>query len=96
MAIDMMTLLAAELNMHSLPDQRKPHLSTLLKVAEDRIRQHGITLNPEEPGDVHLQVEYAAWLYRRRMQEASKLMPQYLRLDLHDRLIAEKARVSNV
>ena len=95
MAIDKMTLLAAELNMHSLPDQRKEQLQTLLDVADARIGKKGITLDPSDMDDMHLQVEYAAWLYRRRMQEAPKMMPEYLRLDLHDRLIAEKGRVSD-
>lgn len=95
MAIDKMTLLAAELNMHSLPEARKAQLQTLLDVAANRIKAKGIKLEESDSGDVHLQVEYAAWLYRRRMQEASKMMPEYLRLDIHDRLIAEKARVSD-
>ena len=43
--------------------------------------------------DAHLLVEYAAWLFRRRRQEASKMMPEYLRLDINDRLISEKGRV---
>ena len=95
MAIDKMTLLAAELNMHSLPDQRKSQLQSYLDVAAERIREKGITLDASNSEDVHLQVEYAAWLFRRRRQEASKLMPEYLRTDIHDRLISEKGRVIN-
>ena len=93
MAADMLSLLAAELDMHSLPDQRKEQLQSYLVVAENRIRAMGITLDLANPDDVHLQVEYAAWLFRRRRQEASKQIPEYLRLDLNDRLIAEKGRV---
>lgn len=93
MAIDTLTLLAAELNMHTVPEQRREHLEKLLDVATQRIERIGINLRPGDPDDIHLQVEYAAWMYRRRMQEASKLMPQYLKLDLHDRLVAEKGRV---
>lgn len=95
MAADMLSLLAVELDMHSLPDQRKSQLQSYLDVADNRIRARGITLNTENPDDAHLQVEYAAWLFRRRRQEASKMMPEYLRTDIHDRLISEKARVSN-
>lgn len=94
MAIDKMALLAAELNMHSLPEARKAQLQTLLEVAANKITAKGITLDESNTGDVHLQVEYAAWLYRRRMQEASRMMPEYLRVDIYDRLAAEKARVS--
>ena len=95
MADDLLNLLAAELDMHSLPDQRKSQLQSYLDVAADRIREKGITLDASNTEDVHLQVEYAAWLFRRRRQEASKLMPEYLRTDIHDRLISEKGRVSD-
>ena len=95
MASDMLNLLAAELDMHSLPEQRKSQLQIYLDVAEQRIREKGIKLDLNNVEDVHLQVEYAAWLFRRRRQEASKLMPEYLRTDIHDRLISEKGRVSN-
>ena len=95
MAVDLLNLLAAELDMHRLPDQRKSQLQIYLDVAADRIREKGITLDVSNTEDLHLQVEYAAWLFRRRRQEASKMMPEYLRTDIHDRLIAEKGRVSN-
>lgn len=95
MASDLLNLLAAELDMHSLPEQRKSQLQSYLDVAAERIREKGITLDASNSEDVHLQVEYAAWLFRRRRQEASKMMPEYLRTDIHDRLIAEKGRVSN-
>lgn len=95
MAADLLNLLAAELDMHSLPDQRKSQLQSYLDVAANRIREKGITLDASNSEDVHLQVEYAAWLFRRRRQEASKLMPEYLRTDIHDRLISEKGRVIN-
>ena len=95
MAADLLNLLAAELDMHSLPDQRKIQLQSYLDVAAERIREKGITLDASNSEDVHLQVEYAAWLFRRRRQEASKLMPEYLRTDIHDRLISEKGKVSD-
>ena len=95
MAADLLNLLAAELDMHSLPDPRKRQLQSYLDVAAERIREKGITLDASNSEDVHLQVEYAAWLFRRRRQEASKLMPEYLRTDIHDRLISEKGRVSD-
>lgn len=95
MAIDMMTLLQAELNMRNAPEGRVTQLQQLLDVAASRIKKRGITLNPADAGDAHLQVEYAAWLYRRRTQADAAIMPQYLRLDLNDRLISEKARVTD-
>ena len=95
MAADLLNLLAAELDMHSLPEQRKSQLQSYLDVAAERIREKGIALDASNSEDVHLQVEYAAWLFRRRRQEASKLMPEYLRTDIHDRLISEKGKVSD-
>ena len=95
MASDLLNLLAAELDMHSLPEQRKSQLQSYLDVAAERILEKGITLDASNSEDVHLQVEYAAWLFRRRRQEASKLMPEYLRTDIHDRLISEKGKVSD-
>ena len=95
MAAYLLNLLAAELDMYSLPEQRKSQLQSYLDVAAERIRGKGITLDASKTEDVHLQVEYAAWLFRRRRQEASKLMPEYLRTDIHDRLISEKGRVRN-
>ena len=95
MAADLLNLLAAELDMHSLPDQRKRQLQSYLDVAAERIREKGIILDESNAEDVHLLVEYAAWLFRRRRQEASKLMPEYLRTDIHDRLISEKGKVSD-
>lgn len=95
MAIDRLTMLQAELDMRNAPAKRLEQLQQLLDVAEDRIQRHGITLSTESAGDAQLQVEYAAWLYRRRAQTAPAAMPRYLQLDIHDRLIAEKGRVDD-
>ena len=45
-------------------------------------------------GDAQLQVEYAAWMYKRRTLQAGAQMPEFLRLDLNDRLAHEKMRGS--
>ena len=96
MATDKLTLLATELNMHSVPESRKAQLEQLLGVAASKIAQTGITLNDSDIGDIHLQVTYAAWLFRRRAQTAeTAAMPRWLQLDLHDRLIREKGTVND-
>lgn len=96
MALDKLTLLAAELNMHSVPEGRKAQLEQLLTVAASKLAQTGITLNDDDTGDVHLQVTYAAWLFRRRGQTVDNIgMPRWLQLDIHDRLIHEKGTVNN-
>lgn len=96
MALDKLTLLAAELNMHSVPEGRKAQLEQLLTVAASKLAQTGITLDDGDTGDVHLQVTYAAWLFRRRAQTVDNTgMPRWLQLDIHDRLIHEKGSVSD-
>lgn len=96
MAIDVMTLLKAELDMHNPPAARVAQLEQLREVAASRIKQRGITLDLENAGDAGLLVSYTAWLFRRRRQEAGPKMPEYLRLDLNDRLFAEKGREKDV
>lgn len=96
MAVDKLTLLAAELNMHSVPEGRKAQLEQLLRVATSRLADTGITLDECDIGDIHLQVSYAAWLFRRRTLTAENAgMPRYLQLDIHDRLIREKGTVTD-
>lgn len=97
MAIDTMTMLLAELNMRNAPDIRKAQLQTLLDVAAERIRSKGIqTLDPLNcVSDAQLQVDFAAYLYRRRTMAEAVGIPRGLQLDIHDRLVAEKARVTN-
>lgn len=95
MAIDKLTMLQAELNMRNAPAPRQEQLQHLLTVAASRIQAYGITLDVEDAGDAFLQVEYAAWLYRRRAQADAAIMPMYLKQDLKDRLVAEKARVAD-
>lgn len=93
MAIDIMTLLKAELDMRNPPAERELQLRNLLDIATSKIKSRGITLNLDDAGDVGLLVSYAAWLYYRRRKENTGPMPEYLRLDLNDRLVKEKARV---
>lgn len=98
MAIDMMTMLLADLNMRNAPATRKAQLQTLLDVAAERIRKKGIqTLDPlNSVSDAQLQVDFAAYLYRRRTMGEAVGLPRGLQLDIHDRLISEKGRVTDV
>lgn len=93
--MDKLTMLMAELNMHAAPAGRAEQLRQLLTVAASQIEQKGIHLAEDDVKDAYLQVSYAAWLYRRRAQTDSAMMPRYLRMDIHDRLIAEKGRVQD-
>ena len=89
--IDKLTMLKAQLDMRNPPEERVAQLEQLLAAADSRIAQLGITLR-DTADDAQLQVDYAAWMYRRRMLQSSAQMPEYLRLDLNDRLAHEKMR----
>ena len=93
MAIDVMILLKAELDMRNPPAERELQLRNLLEIAASRIQSRGITLDLDDAGDAGLLVSFAAWLYHRRRKANAGPMPEYLRLDLNDRLVKEKARV---
>ena len=95
MALNLLTMLQAELNMHTLPAGRSEQLQQLLSAAQARIRQTGIVPNLEDVGDCQLIVDYASWMWRRRAQTATAQMPPYLSLDIRNRLVAEKGRVIN-
>lgn len=95
MGLDLIVMLQAELNMHSLPAGRSEQLQRLLTAAQSRILQTGITLNLEDVADCQLIVDYAAWMWKRRAQTSTAQMPAYLSLDIRNRLVAEKGRVSN-
>lgn len=96
MALDMMAMLLAELNMRNAPEARTEQLQRLLDVAASRLQALGIrTLDSSRVSDAQLQVDMAAWIYRRRTQAEAAAMPRYLQLDIHDRLVAEKSRAEN-
>lgn len=86
---DKLTMLEADLNMLNPPAERVAMLEQLLEAAASRIAQRGITLR-DTVGDAQLQVEYAAWMYKRRTLQAGAQIPEFLRLDLNDRLLSEK------
>ena len=92
--IDKLTMLKAQLDMRNPPAERIAQLEQLLAAAASRIAQLGITLR-DTADDAQLQVDYAAWMYKRRMLQASVQMPEYLRLDLNDRLAHEKMGETN-
>lgn len=68
-----------------------PLLRAMLKQAADHIGQTGIVLRDTEE-DGYLQIDYAAYLYRRRANPESE-MPKSLKWDLTNRLLREKGRV---
>lgn len=67
-----------------------PFLDRLMSAAEEYIEAEGIRLG-DTPGDRELVVMYAAYLYRKRSEEAA-VMPRMLRWALNNRLFWQKSR----
>lgn len=69
-------------------------LEQLLTVAQNAIIEEGAsTLDAFDPLDMQLIVMYAAWLWRRR--DNMEGMPRMLRWQLNNRVMAEKAVVTD-
>ena len=66
------------------------YLENLIEVAKQSIGREGITLE-DTMEDNNLVVMYAAYLYRKRTEDAGP-MPRMLRYALNNRLCAEKMR----
>ncbi|MBD5102036.1 MAG: hypothetical protein HDT27_04935 [Subdoligranulum sp.] len=64
------------------------YLIQLLTAAEQMITTEGITLT-SSPQDDQLRIMYAAYLYRKRAENAPQ-MPRMLRWALNNRLFAQK------
>lgn len=74
----------------------EPLLRHYLDRAAAKIRETGIILNPDDPGDDGLHIAYAAYLYRCRAAtdqgEDTPVMPKSLKWELTNRLLHEKGR----
>ena len=69
-------------------------LEQLLTAAPRAIKEEGAsTLDASDPLDMQLIVMYAAWLWRRR--DNMEGMPRMLRWQLNNRVMAEKAVVTD-
>lgn len=91
---DKLTMLMASLDMRSPSQERRQQLTDLLTVSASRLSAKGIRLE-DTLSDAQLQVDYAAWLYRRRMLIAGPALPEFLRLDINDRLIRQAGQVQS-
>lgn len=71
-----------------------PLLLHYLDKAAVKIRETGITLKENDPGDDGLHISYAAYLYRSRAAtdqgEDAPVMPRSLKWELTNRLLHEK------
>lgn len=90
-ADEMLVLLKADLQ--NPPAAKDTYLLHLLKVAPSRIAREGIVLT-DSVDDANLQVMYAAYLYRKRVNNENA-MPRMLRYELNNRLFAQKGAVDD-
>ncbi len=83
-----------KLDLQLMTDTMDKYLLQLLDAAGRMIAREGINL-VDSPEDNQLLVMYAAYLYRKRAEDAAP-MPRMLRWALNNRLFAEKARSYDV
>ncbi len=65
------------------------YLLSLIQLAKDSISVEGIQLQETSISDGMLVEMYSAYLYRKRKEDAP--MPRYLRWNLNNRLLGQKA-----
>lgn len=68
------------------------YLSFLLSGAKKLIEQEGITLIEGDTNCDMVQIQYAAYLFRRRGGEETS-MPRFLRYELNNLLFSQKGRI---
>ncbi len=71
------------------------YLSFLLSGAKKLIEQEGITLIEGDTNCDMVQIQYAAYLFRRRGGEETS-MPRFLRYELNNLLFSQKGRANDI
>ena len=71
------------------------YLSFLLSGAKKLIEQAGITLIDGDANCDMVQIQYAAYLFRRRGGEETS-MPRFLRYELNNLLFSQKGRANDI
>lgn len=85
---DEATLRALKTDLGIKADAYNERLVQYLESAKAAIKREGITLT-DDLTDMDLVVRYAAWLWRKRAEDAP--LPRSLRWQLNNRLFSEKA-----
>ncbi|MBD8925213.1 MAG: hypothetical protein EGR89_04270 [[Eubacterium] rectale] len=70
-------------------DSMDSYLLNIIQLSKDSIEKEGITLQENSVSDGMLVEMYAAYLYRQRKED--KPMPRYLRWNMNNRLLGQKA-----
>ena len=87
-----LTMLKANLQIMPVNTLQDEYLNSLITAAKQMITREGITL-ADTVEDGQLVVMYAAYLYRKRADDAP-VMPRMLRYALNNRLFSQKVRES--
>lgn len=91
---DILTILQADLNYIALDETLKATLTHYISAAIAMIKREGVALSaPFSVEDGELVEMYAAYLFRKRATGDG--MPKMLRWALNNRIMSEKAGVSN-
>ena len=83
---DMLSMLKVDLGISG--DGYDDRLGQYIESAKKNISIEGITLDAESVPDCNLVIQYAAWLWRKRINGEG--MPRMLRWELNQRLFHEK------
>ena len=90
---DAQILLILKQDLEILHSSKDDYLSDLISAAKGSIAREGIVLG-DGYEDIILVVMYAAYFYRQRTGD--KKMPMMLRSALNNKLVSQKATVTNV
>lgn len=86
---ELLTMLKADVEIIAANTTKDEYLGQLITAAKQYIEREGATLSLDQMEDCNLVVMYAAWLYRKRAEDAPA-MPRMLRWALNNRIFSEK------
>ena len=86
---ELLTMLKADLEIIAANTSKDDYLAQLITAAKQFIEREGASLDLDQMEDCNLVVMYAAWLYRKRAEDAPA-MPRMLRWALNNRIFSEK------
>lgn len=86
---ELLTMLKADVEIIAANTTKDEYLANLITAAKQYITREGATLSLDQMEDCNLVVMYAAWLYRKRAEDAPA-MPRMLRWALNNRIFSEK------
>lgn len=90
---ELQTMLKADLEIIAENTTKDGYLAQLITAAKQYITREGATLDLDQMEDCNLVVMYAAWLYRKRAEDAPA-MPRMLRWALNNRIFSEKVNAT--